>query len=92
MSELYTLRQILISTTLCNGQSKAICLSGIMLDDTSMAEIRLWLITGSANQLVLFLAHALVTANKDAAALNAISSECRTIFVLQIRDKEALDL
>ena len=92
MSELYTLRQILISVTSYNTQSKAIYLSGIILDDTSMAEIRLWLIMGSANQMVLFLAHALVTDNKDVAALNSISSERRNNLILQIRDGKTLDL
>lgn len=90
MSEPYTLRQILISITFYNTQSKAICLSGIILDDTSMAEIRLWLIMGSANQMVLFLAQASVTANKDGAALNSISSECRNNLMLQIRDRKTL--
>lgn len=57
-----------------------------------MAEIRLWLIMGSANQMVLFLAHVLVTANKNVAALNSISSECRKNLMLQIRDGKTLDL
>lgn len=92
ISELCPLRQILISITWCNTRSKAICSSGIILDDTSMAEIRLWLITGSANQMVLFLAQALVTANKDVAALNSISSECRNNLMLQIRDEKTGDL
>lgn len=57
-----------------------------------MAEIGLWLIMGSANQMVLFLAHVLVTANKNVAALNSISSECRNNLMLQIRDGKTLDL
>lgn len=57
-----------------------------------MAEIRLWLIMGSANQMVLFLAHVLVTANKNVAALNSISLECRNNLMLQIRDGKTLDL
>jgi len=86
------LRQILISITSCNTQSKAICLSGIIPDDTGMAEIRLRLIMGWANQMVLFLADVLVTASKDVAAPNAMSSECRNNLVLQINDQKTLGL
>lgn len=88
--ELNTLRQILISLTPCNTLTKAICLTGITPNDTSMDEIRPWLITGSAHQLVLFLAHALVTANNNAAALNSGSSGYRSNIVLQIRKSSGL--
>lgn len=84
LSALYALRQSLISITLYKSQNKAICFGGILLHDTNMAEMRLWLIVGPSNQMVLS-GSCISHCHKDVANPNSVSSGCRNHLMLQIR-------
>lgn len=85
MSDLYALRQNLISIPLYKTQNKAICFDGTLQHDTNMAEMRLWLIVGPPNQMVLS-GSCISHCHKDVSAPNSVSSGCRNHLMLKIRD------